>query len=756
MRPISIAFSVAVITCAVHAQAQAPADPPHLCARAKSAAPVPPGAAGVPAPCRERAGDTDVLHYSLDIDLNPATTYITGSNTMTVRSQADNLTTFVFRLDDAFTLSDVRVNGTSVTWTHLDEANVQVTLDQPYNVNQEFALYVAYDGYPVEGQGMGAIDFRYRNGAPEVYTLSEPWFAFTWWPAKDDLTDKTTADLWFTVPNTMVVGSNGTLQGVDTVSPGKLRYRWQSTYPAADYLYSIAATNFNQFTDTWTYGSYSMPLQFFIYPEDDSPGNRNSWLIVSPALTVYSDLFGLYPFVNEKYGMAEFGWGGGMEHQTLTSIGPYFGWESGYVHEASHQWWGDNVTCATWHDIWLNEGFATYSEALWYENKPGSSGEPALHSAMNSRRPSNVNDTVYCYDISNVNRIFSYNFTYLKAGWVLHMLRHVLGDATFYQVLAAYRAAYQDGAATTEDFRAVCEAVSGRDLYWFFWQWVYDMGAPAYQYGWRQVVLDNQRYLELYLLQVQYSGPPVFTMPIDVKVTQQSGATTYVVWNDASTEHLLIPVTGGSVSSIQLDPKPWILWTNRTTTSFVEGPPKIVTMTPAPDAVLPASNVTSFEAVFHKAVTVDGAYLSLIGQRGGPIPFTYVYNATRKAVTITPGAPLATDTYTLTLTDGIVETIYNIPLDGELVKPDGPNLLPTGDGLPGGNTEARFLLTSPGDLDCDGDVDFDDIEPFVLALSDAAAYEAAYPGCPLPNADADGDGDVDFDDINPFVALLGR
>ena len=90
------------------------------------------------------------------------------------------------------------------------------------------------------------------------------------------------------------------------------------------------------------------------------------------------------------------------------------------------------------------------------------------------------------------------------------------------------------------------------------------------------------------------------------------------------------------------------------------------------------------------------------------------------------------------------------------MKPDGPNPLPSGDGLPGGNTEARFLLTAPGDLDCDGDVDFDDIEPFVLALSDPAAYELAYPGCPLPNADTDGDGDVDFDDINPFVALLGN
>jgi aminopeptidase N len=127
--------------------------------------------------------------------------------------------------------------------------------------------------------------------------------------------------------------------------------------------------------------------------------------------------------------MLEFGWGGGMEHQTITSIGGYFNWEDGIVHELSHQWWGDNVTCATWADIWVNEGFATYSEALWYENKPGGS-EAALHSAMASRRPWDVSGTVYCYDDTNVNRIFDYNLSYLKGGWVLHMLRRP-GDTVF-------------------------------------------------------------------------------------------------------------------------------------------------------------------------------------------------------------------------------------------------------------------------------------------------------------------------------------
>jgi hypothetical protein len=733
--------------------------PPQTCAHSKmAAAKAYAGLStrdGVPAPRLDRSADTDVQHYWLDLDVNPSTVWISGSNTMTVRSCVDDLTTFIFRLQSNFTMSAVLVGSTPVAWTRLDVANVQVSLDRPYNADEVFTLYVAYSGHPQQNQGLGSITFRDRYDAPEVFTLSEPWLSYTWWPGKDALTDKTTADLWFTVPNTMVVGSNGLLQGVDTIPPNKLRYRWLSTYPAADYLYSIAATNYHEFNDTWTYGEHSMPLQFFIYPEHDTPANRQDWLLVRTALTTYSDLFGLYPFINEKYGMAEFGWGGGMEHQTLTSIIGSFGWESGYVHELSHQWWGDDVTCATWHDIWLNEGFAVYSEALWYEHKPGSSGEPALHQTMAQRRPSFVFDTVYCYDISSVARVFDYNMTYLKAGWVMHMLRHVVGDTNFYAILAAYRAAYEGSSATTEDLRAVCEAVTGRDLAWFFAQWIYDQGAPAYETAWRQFVLDGQRYVELYISQIQSNSPPVFTMPVDVQVTQSGTPTIYAVWNDATSEHLLFPVAGGSISSLSFDPKPWILRTSRTTIAWVEGPPKIVTMNPAPNATAPAAGVLSFEVVFHKPVVAAASNFSLVGVRSGPVSVTYAYNATRNAVTLTPAGALATDTYTLTVADTIVDVASGQALDGDLVKPDGPNPLPSGDGIPGDPAVAQFFLTRAGDLNCDAVVDFDDINPFVLALSDPASYANEVPGCPLANADANGDGSVNFDDISPFVDLLG-
>jgi aminopeptidase N len=754
MRNLLVLISLSAAPAAVVAQPLFMQPP--SCAHAKAEVAAIMAARGQAAGARDEfSTDTDVLHYQLDIELDPATAWIGGSNTMTVQSQVDNLTVFRFRLDTTFTITDVQVGGMAASWTRVTYPAVEVTLDRPYNTGEQFVVYVAYNGYPNDG-GMGSIVFRTRNGAPEVFTLSEPWFAYTWWPAKDDLEDKTTADLWFTVPNTMVVASNGTLQGIDDIAGGKLRYRWLTTYQTADYLYCIGATNYHQFGGTWEYEGYSMPLSFFIYPEDDSLPHQTFWLSIAGPLTTFSDLFGLYPFVDEKYGMLEFGWGGGMEHQTITSIGGYFTWEDGIVHELSHQWWGDNVTCATWADIWLNEGFATYCEALWYEFEPGGT-EADLHAAMASRRPWDVSGTVYCYDDTNVNRIFDSNLSYRKGGWVLHMLRHVLGEDDFWNMMAAYRTAYQGHAATTDELRQVAESVSGRDLTWFFNEWVYQGGAPQYQYGWNQYVVDDARYVELYIHQTQSASYPIFSMPIDVVTNEFPGDHTHTAWNDAQTENLLFQV-GGTISSLSFDPKPWILWTGASQVSFVQGPPKIVSMIPTPNAAVPFdAQPAALEAVFHKAVVAQASDFTLTGQRSGAVPFTYSYDSIRHAADLTLMAPLATDTYTLTAHDSIVDTLASLALDGELVKPDSPDPLPSGDGVPGGNAAATFYITVPGDMNCDGSIDFGDINPFVLYMTDDVAWQAANPGCPLQNGDINSDGTYgqdSFGDINPFVALL--
>jgi aminopeptidase N len=703
-----------------------------------------------------QGGETDVLHYALDIEINPTSHWIGGSNTLTVQSLTDNLDLFRFRLHSTFTVTDVRVGPVPVSWTQADEANIDVVLDRPYSAGEVFDLYVEYNGIPQSEGSFGSIVFGSHSGHAEVNTESDPWYAYTWWPAKDDLLDKTTADLWFTVPSPMKVASNGALQGVDDLGSGKVRYRWKMDIPTEDYLYQFAATNYDEFTGTWNYHDYSMPLQFFIYPEHNNAGSRAAWLNCGSMLTVFSDLYGLYPFVTEKYGMCEWQRGGAMEHQTMTSMCCYS--EDIIAHELAHQWWGDAVTYATWYDIWLSEGFATYSEALWEEHKPGSPGEPALHPYMAQHRPGDLSGSVYCYSPNSIEEIFNYNTTYLKAGWVLHMLRRVVGYDTFLAILAAYRAQYEGGAATTEDFEQVAETVAGRDLAWFFDEWVYGFGAPSYVYAWRTLVIDGVSYLELSIEQVQNPPDSVFTMPIDILTTDDQGVqNTYVVWNDDRKEYLLFAVDSANLGSAALDPTPWILWSNTTEVVIEEGPPKIVTMNPAPGAAVAAADVSAIEIVFHKDIVASAADFTLVGQRGGPVACAFAYDSSRYAVTLTPLAALGSDTYTLTVSDQIVDTAAGLALDGELVKPDSPQPLPSGDGVPGGSAVAEFAVLVRGDVNCDGTVDFGDINPFVLLLSNESAWRAAYPGCPVLNGDINGDGtagQASFGDINPFVALL--
>ncbi len=721
----------------------------HFCARAKLAAgqgmdqsPAPPAA-----PVLASMTDTDVLHYDLSIEVNLVDEWLGGTCDMHVRSLVADLDTFHFQLRDTLDITGLWVGATPVSWTRLDGANIEVALDQTYQADAEFVLRVGYEGFPY-GEGVfGSIVFRRRlYNVREVYTFSSPWYAHTWWPCKDVLEDKATGRFAITVPEDLLVASNGLLTAVEEVGLDQKQFVWETDYPTTTYLFCFAATNFDTFDATWDYAGYSMPVNYFIYPEHNTPGARGVWLKAVDMLTVFSDLYGLYPFVNEKYGMYEMGYGGGMEHQTMTAQGNFF--EDVTAHELAHQWWGDDVTCATWHDIWLNEGFATYSEALWFENEPGSSGLPALHAAMAERVPTILWGSVYVYDISDDANIFNYNLRYLKAAWVVHMLRFVVGDEAFYDILATYRSLYTGGNATTADFQAVCEAVHGQDLTWFFYQWVYDDGAPMYRYGWTQRDVDGARYAELYL--AHHPWGDLFTMPVEVEVVTASGAQRFTVWNDAMTEHFLLPVGDETVEAVMVDPDGWILKDSMTDVGFAEGPPKIVSTLPAPGETAEYASVETIEVVFHKPVHAEAVDFGLLDTNSDPIPFEFAYDADRQAAVLSLAAALEPGTYTLTIADEIRDDAANKKLDGEVAGE-----LPSGDGEPSGDAEILFSVGWPvGDCNCSGTVGFDDIQPLVRALAGEETYLSFYPDCEWMNADCNGDGAVDFDDIQAFIALL--
>jgi aminopeptidase N len=701
---------------------------------------------------REAAGATDVLNNSIDIEIFPSTGTITGSNTMTIRSVADGLTEFTFRLRSSFTISVATINGaTPVTITNLSTTTSKATLDRTYNTDETFTLRIDYTGVAVS-RGFGSIDFTSQNGQPLVESLSEPYYAYTWWPCKDgdafepgDNADKATTQMSVTAPDTMVTISNGLLQGTDTLSGGRKRYRWATAYPTATYLNCFASTNYNTWTQTYSYPGGTMPVQFYIYPADDNATNRAAWNMCLTMLDTYRPIYGLYPFINEKYGIYEFNFGGGMEHQTMTGEGTFS--ETITSHELGHQWWGDNVTCRTWSDIWLNEGFATYTEALWLERKPGSTGLPALFSAMAARRPSTVNGSVYRTDLSSPNTIFSTDFSYRKGGWVLHQLRHVVGDQTFFDCLAAYRAAYQGSAATTDDFAAVCSSVSGQNLTPFFQEWVYGVGAPQYQYGWQTATINGQNYLRLAIRQVQTASYGLYTMPIDVRVDRSGGPSqTVTVRDNALLQYFVVPIPAPA-TAIALDEFNWILNTGKAAVAYTPGPAKLVQASPAPASTLPAGP-TSATLTFSEAVNAAATSFTLTRSGGGgDVPFTFAYTPANFTATLSFAAPLAPGVYTITAAATITAIASGQALDGEVpgtTLGGAPTALPSGDGQPGGPAVYTFTIqgsSCPVDFNGDG----------VVNVADFLAYLAAYAAAD-PRADMNADGQVNVADFLVYLA----
>lgn len=701
---------------------------------------------------------TDLIRYDLDIAIDTAARTINGSNTLSFVAQ-QAISTVQIRLSSAFTVNastGVQVDGVNRTFSR-SGITMTVQLGRTYQVGEAFNVKVTYGGTPAGG-GFGSITFRTRSsGASEAYTLSETDFAYTWFPCKENNTDKCVADMKFTVPNTMKVASNGVLQSTTPASGNRLTYHWKTNYPTATYLYCFSVTNFNEYSQTWNYTpasgpSVSMPMSFWLYPESDTLANRNVWFNTANMLTAFSPetRMGLYPFANEKYGMYQFGFGGGMEHQTCTGQGVFD--ESVTAHELGHQWWGDNVTCATWNHIWLNEGFATYMEALWSEWRPGSSGLAALKSAMAARRPSSVNGTVWSPSTTDMNRIFSSDFSYRKGGWVLHMLRGVMGDTNFFQAMRDYRAALGGGAATTEEFQAVCEAVHGSSLNYFFQQWVYQPGAPAYQVGWQNIEAGGRKFIELYINQTQSASYPRYTMPMDVRMQPLVGgpAINRKILNDAGTEFLLLPVP--DTSSLTLDPDTWILATSLGYIGFPpDGPPKVVAMSPAVGSTSVAAAVPAVSVTFHKSVNVSAAQLSLSGP-SGPVAASFSYDPVSMTAALTPTAALVPGTYTLTALQTITGTAGGFQLDGETPGASDPSSpLPSGNGQAGGAFSASFTIIAPpacvGDLNGDNGVNTADLTMFLGQFGLGVA--------PGTGGDFDGDGAVTTSDLTVFLGAFG-
>jgi aminopeptidase N len=269
-------------------------------------------------------------------------------------------------------------------------------------------------------------------------------------------------------------------------------------------------------------------------------------------IELFSDLFGLYPFYKEKYGHVMAPFSGGMEHQTMTSLGIF---NFGIVaHELAHQWFGDNVTCATWKDIWLNESFATYSEYIAAKYLTTASNTTTVLTTMHNTAKK-IDGSVYFSDTTNVSRIFSSEITYNKGGSAVRVLHYLLGDSLFFRVCKTYQVQFANGNATTNDLRLLVNSLSGKNYDYFFNQWIYGFGYPNYNTKWNQA--GNQLSINIEQSNLQSSNN-LFQLSLPIVVKTANGDTTiYAQQAEAKNSYQFSFST--PIISIALDPENWIL-----------------------------------------------------------------------------------------------------------------------------------------------------------------------------------------------------
>ncbi len=496
-----------------------------------------------PTPEQERI---DALAYDLDLAIDPSGATISGQVKGLFRLGQQAEQALVLDLADELAVSAVSLQGEPAPWTQADD-RLTIDLGGAYAPGDTFSVVVAYGGTPPAEYN--AFVFTSHNGLDHCFSFSEPFGARSWWPCDDWPADKAdSVSLRVAVPHGLVVASNGTLCDVTTGAQQDI-YHWRVRHPITTYLVSVAvypyAVSQDQFVSA---AGDTMPLLFYDFP-DHAAGNAQVNALVPEMIDFFSNRFGPFPYLDEKYGHAEMTWAGGMEHQTCSSIGTYT--EAVVAHELAHQWWGDLVTCADFHHIWLNEGFAVYAEALWLEH---AHGHDAFLNKMDSARYYG-SGTVYVDDLSSWHRIFDVDLTYHKAAWVLHMLRHLVGDDLFFPLLNVYRAAFADSVATTEDFRDLAESVTGHDLDTFFQQWIYEEYFPVYSYSWDQ---ETPGELVLLIEQLQ-TETVIFQMPIDVRVHLTTGETVDLVVDNREMAQQYTLSVPAPVDYVELDPDGWIL-----------------------------------------------------------------------------------------------------------------------------------------------------------------------------------------------------
>ncbi len=502
----------------------------------------------------------NIINYSLEVEISLDSPHISGMVDVGLISLKDSLTSFRLDLLDSYIIDSISEPSSS----YLFEDNViTINLGTSVNNGDYLDLSIYYHGIPELAGGYKGLRYEtHDNNELIIASLSTPYLAHTWWPCKDGTQDK--ADSVFvsiivkdTLINQIPVAaiSNGILDTIIDLGDKK-KFEWKHKYPIVPYYVMVAISNYREFNDVYVGDGYNFPLDYYVFEshiEDAEIGVED----IPDAIDYFTTIFGPYPFKDEKYGMTQLGFYGAIENQTnsiTNNMG--LGWFYVSIHELAHMWFADMITCNTWHHGWLNEGFATYAEALYSGHKNNNYKEYIENFEYYE------GGTVYLDDVSNPFTVFQ-PIIYNKGAYVLHMLRGVVGDSIFFDIIYDY--ATNDDLkyklATTEQFQNISENVSGFDLGYFFDQWIYDERYPMYYYNYKYDEVNNKAEVVINQNQGLIGWREVFEMPIKLLFTFADDTDTTITVINSEIHELYSINFDMEVVSMELDPDNWILKT---------------------------------------------------------------------------------------------------------------------------------------------------------------------------------------------------
>ncbi len=516
----------------------------------------------VPDPLQEMF---DVLHYNLKLQIDPQFGWIAGAVDILFWVLDQPLEFFVLDFLDGMNCSSITLThpyADRPAFVHQDD-RITATLSEPLDPWRLCRVEVQFWGQPVPEGLFGYVVDVTDAGRPVVATVSEPWSARSWWPCKDDLTDKASVTTNVTVPEGMTAVSNGNFMGLNDRT-----FSWVAGQPIPTYLVSIAASEYTELGTKYRGSAGQIDLNHFVFPEMAAEAEAD-FAVLPEMLDFCGDMFGPYPFPGQPFGMAMCQWDQAMEHPSAVTWGHVLvtgdgQFETIIMHELSHMWFGDMITPVDWTHIWLNEGFATYAEALWAEHRYGHTG---LASFMNQHNWGlGYPDDALIRDATSSSPPYYFRtIAYHKGAWVLHMLRRWIGDEHFFASLKAYledpRLRY--GNAHSDDFKNVVEEVSGHTLDWFFNQWLYRTTYPVFDLSWDNDWQDGENRFHINLKQVQvpdpFLGDAPYLVPVDFRLAGAGFDTTITMMSYQAETDLVLSLPA-EVVNVTLDPDRWLLY----------------------------------------------------------------------------------------------------------------------------------------------------------------------------------------------------